>query len=469
MPKLIRWPRLNPESETFSSLGIRNYRLLWFGIIFHAGALWMEMIARPVLVYELTGSPLQLSLVILARMVPQFGFGMFGGLVADWFDRKQVLLLSQLAALALNVVFAALLLSGLLELWHIYAAAAVRGATMAFDQPARQSLIPSIVPVHRVMNAIALLSATQNTMRILGTAAAGFGIALLGVDGAFVAIAIIYSGAAASTLLLRVESHERPERGGVDAVFGALGEAWRFAFAHAAIRGAILIALVHFAFGLSFMQLFAPLFALDVLDIGEVGFGLMMSVAGLGSLGGALFIASRSPTRLGIVLPFMVVAFGSLLMLFSLSTYVPQHFGRVWLFLPFTLVFAVGIFQTGIFALVQSLLLDQAPAHMRGRIMGLLAFDRATMALGVVVGGVLAEAIGTQPSQIIYGALLATSGLALFAFAPSFRASVLSYGERATDARREPAASDLGTEDPQQGQAALVGAGDEGRDPHPLR
>ena len=116
-------------------------------------------------------------------------------MATDWFDRKLVLQLSQIGALLLNVVFAALLLLDLLELWHIYAAAAVRGTTMAFDQPARQSLIPSIVPANRVMNAVALFSATQNTMRIVGTAASGFAIAAFGVEGAFVAIAVIYVGA----------------------------------------------------------------------------------------------------------------------------------------------------------------------------------------------------------------------------------------------------------------------------------
>ena len=127
---------------TFAALRIRNYRLLWLGVISHSTALWIEQIARPFLVYTLTGSAAQIGGVVAARAVTQFSLGLFAGAASDWFDRKQVLLFSQVGAFLLNVVFAALLITDQLEVWHIYAAASIRGATSAFDQPARQSLIP---------------------------------------------------------------------------------------------------------------------------------------------------------------------------------------------------------------------------------------------------------------------------------------------------------------------------------------
>ncbi len=409
----------------FSSLRIRNFRLLWFGVVSHALALWMEQIARPYLIYELTESPLQLGGVIVARTLPQFGFGILAGVMIDWFDRKLVLQLSQYGALLLNVVFAALLIFDLLELWHIYAAAAVRGTTMAFDQPARQALLPTVVPTDRVTNAVALFSATQNTMRIGGTAAAGFTIAVIGVDGAFVAIALIYVGAVVSTALLRVATHVRPEESGAGAMLAGLADAMRYALATPQIRGAISLALIHFAFGLSFLHLYAALFALEVLDIGPFGFGIMMSITGLGSLTGALIIASRSPRNLGQLLPLMMAAMGVLLIVFSLSTYVPDALGRPWLVLPLLLVFGVGLFQSGIFALVQVVVLDAAPDQMRGRLMGLLAFDRATMLLGAAAGGAIAEAIGVQRAQIIYALLVVIGALAILAFARRFRRTVI--------------------------------------------
>ena len=423
------------RESMFSSLYIRDFRLLWLGVSSHSAALWTENIARPYLVYELTGSPAQLGLVIVARTLPQFAFGIFAGVAIDWFDRKRVLQLSQIGAFVLNVSFAVLLVAGLLELWHIYAAAAIRGVTMAFDQPARQSLVPTVVPADRVTNAIALFSATQNTMRIVGTAASGFLIAAVGVNGAFVAIAVIYAGTVTATSMLRVPPHVPPAASGAGAMLSGLGDAMRYAWRTPTIRGAIGLALIYFAFGLSFMQLFAPLFALEVLDIGPFGFGVMMSLTGAGSLVGALAIASRSPRRLGVLVPLMMIAFGSLLILFALSTYLPGELGRAWIVLPLVLVFGAGLFQSGAFALVQVIMLDAAPEQMRGRLMGLLAFDRATMMMGAAAGGLLAQAIGTQPAQIIYALLVIVGAVAVLIFAPGFRSTVV--GEARREAERE--------------------------------
>ena len=429
------------RASMFSSLYIRDFRLLWLGVSSHSAALWTENIARPYLVYELTGSPAQLGLVIVARTLPQFAFGIFAGVAIDWFDRKRVLQLSQVGAFVLNVSFAVLLVAGLLELWHIYAAAAIRGVTMAFDQPARQSLVPEVVPPDRVTNAIALFSATQNTMRIAGTAASGFLIAVIGVNGAFVAIAVIYAGTVTATSMLRVPPHVPPPTSGAGAMLSGLGEAMRYAWRTPTIRGAIGLALIYFAFGLSFMQLFAPLFALEVLNIGAFGFGVMMSLTGAGSLVGALTIASRSPRRLGVLVPLMMVAFGALLVLFALSTYLPRELGRAWIALSLLLVFGAGLFQSGAFALVQVIMLDAAPDQMRGRLMGLLAFDRATMMMGAAAGGLLAEAIGTQPAQIIYALLVIVGAVAVLLLAPGFRATVVGEARRGAEEREAASAT----------------------------
>ena len=386
----------------------------------------MEQIARPYLIYELTGSPLQLGGVIVARTLPQFGFGILAGVMIDWFDRKLVLQLSQYGALLLNVVFAALLIFGLLELWHIYAAAAVRGTTMAFDQPARQALLPAVVPANRVTNADCAVERHAEHDAHLRHRGRRLHDRRRSASAAHSSRSpLIYVGAVVPTALLRVATHIRPPESGAGAMLAGLGDAMRYALGTPAIRGAISLALIHFAFGLSFLHLFAALFALEVLDIGPFGFGIMMSITGLGSLTGALIIASRSPRRLGRLLPLMMAAMGVLLLAFALSTYVPGALGRRWVVLPLLLVFGVGLFQSGIFALVQVVVLDAAPDQMRGRLMGLLAFDRATMLMGAAAGGVIAEAIGVQRAQIVYATLVVIGALAIFAFAPRFRRTVI--------------------------------------------
>ena len=137
----------------------------------------------------------------------------------------------------------------------------------------------------------------------------------------------------------------------------------------------------------------------------------------------------------------MMIAFGSLLILFALSTYLPGELGRAWIVLPLVLVFGAGLFQSGAFALVQVIMLDAAPEQMRGRLMGLLAFDRATMMMGAAAGGLLAQAIGTQPAQIIYALLVIVGAVAVLIFAPGFRATVVGGGASEVRGSGESAAA----------------------------
>ena len=403
---------------TFSSLQYRNFRYLWFGQISHAGALWMEQLARPVLIWELTGSGAQMGGVVAVRTLPQLFFGVWAGVLSDWFDRRLVLLIDKTGVLALNVIFASLIVTGNLEIWHIYVVSFLRGTMMAFDQPARQSLIPTIVPLERVTNAVALMSATQNTMRIMGAASAGFVIAIFGIEGAFIIIPIIYVGAVFFTYKLDVPHIARAGQHTARAAFADLKEGAVFAWGHPAIRGVLMLSLVYFTFGMSYMQVFAPLFALDVLDIGSGGLGFMLTLTGLGALVAALFIANRQPTRLGLIMPLVVITFGFLLIAFSLATYLPRPVG---LFLPLGLLAIVGSLQTTYFALSNAMLLHAAPEHMRGRVISLLSLDRAMVTGGAAGAGFLADAIGVQVSQIIYAAIVITGVGAVFMLSGSFR------------------------------------------------
>ncbi len=409
----------------FASLGIVNFRYLWLGQLSHAGALWMEQIARPFLILELTdGSATHVGAVIAVRTLPQLIFGVWAGVVADWFDRRMVLLVDKTAVLLLNIAFALLLLAGNLELWHVYAYAFLRGTMMAFDQPARQALIPSIVPADRVTNAVALMSATQNTMRIVGAALGGFAYAVLGPEGAFSLVALIYVGAVVSTYLLDVPTHERPEATGAKAMTRGMVEGARFAMSHTAIRGVLILSLIYFTFGMSYMQVFAPLFAEKVLDIGSFGFGFMTSLTGVGALIAALFIANRQPSRLGVILPLLAAAFGMVLIAFSVSTYLPQPAGLV---LPLFLIAIVGAVQTSYFSLARAMMLHSAPEAMRGRVIGLLSLDRAVMTAGAAAAGFLADHMGVQPAQIVYGVICAVGGIAMYRLAREFRRTRTTY------------------------------------------
>jgi MFS family permease len=406
--------------STFSSLRFRNYRLLWLGQASHAGALWMEQIARPWLVLELTdNSAAHVGGVVALRTVPMLLFGVWAGVIADRFDRKRVLQTTKTGVLILNIIFATLLVSGRIELWHVYAFSFARGTFMAFDQPARQSLVAAAVPRQLVTNAVALMSATQNTMRIVGAASAGFIVDAVGIEATFVLITIIYSGSVIATSLLTIATPPRADgERAFRAMASSLLEGMRYAAGQPAIRGVLLLSLVYFAFGMSWMQVFAPLFARTVLDTGGTGFGLLLSFSGMGALLMTLGIATVMPRRTGLVLPAVTMGMGVVLVLFSLSTYLPHPAG---LLLPFVFVMGAGAMQTSYMSLSNSTLLTAAPEEMRGRVVSLMSLDRAMVVGGAAAGGLLAEWQGVQMAQIMYGVVCFVAALALFLFARGFR------------------------------------------------
>ena len=250
--------RSRERPGTWDSLRIRNFRYLWLGQAGHAAGIWMEQIARPFLVLDLTdGSATHVGGVLAVRTVPQFILGMWAGVIADSFDRRSVLLVVKTGTLLLNIAFVAILVLGLLELWHMYAYAIVRGTMMAFDQPARMGLVPSVVPETHVTNAVALMSATQNTMRIFGAASGGVLYGVFGATGAFALITLVYAVPVFSTYMLRVAPVLSGVRRSASGLTGGLLEGVRFTFSHPAIRGVLLLSMIYFMFGMSFLQVFA--------------------------------------------------------------------------------------------------------------------------------------------------------------------------------------------------------------------
>ena len=387
----------------FASFQYRNFRYLWLGQISQALALWMEQIARPLLVLSamVGGSAVDLGLVFAARTVPQLGAGLFAGVLADWYNRRTILLIAKSGSAIVNFALAIVIITGQIELWHIYVQAFVKGAFNSLDQPARQSLIPSIVPREQLTNAIALNSATMNTMRIIGASVAGLLVVFIGFGGTFLLTSFIFTGAVFFTYKLAVPDQMKVENKSIRTALASFKEGFKYGWATPAIRWVIAMAMVYFIFGMSYMQVFAPLFAKDVLDIGEKGFGFMMSLTGLGGVIGAMTLAGLNLKRhRGLALMFVMAGFGTMLIVFSLSTYLSI------LPLSLGLIVVLGMFQTPFNALANSVLLDSAPAEMRGRVMALISMDRSVITVGATLAGFMAAGLGTQQAQIIFGAVV---------------------------------------------------------------
>src|SRR5438067_10195130 len=169
----------------FQSLRHRNFQLLWIGTIISNSGDWMDQIALNWLVYQLSGSAVQLAVLNLARLAPIFVFTLVGGVIADRAERRRLLFTTQAVAMVLAFVLATLTITGLVQIWMVLVIAVGRGIVLSFNQPARQSLISELVPSADLKNAIALNSATLNLTRVLGPTVGGVLIATIGVAGVF--------------------------------------------------------------------------------------------------------------------------------------------------------------------------------------------------------------------------------------------------------------------------------------------
>ena len=396
----------------FDALKYKTFQWIWASQTAHAFALWAQMVALPLLVLEITdNSAAHLGGVIAVRTVPSLILGLWAGVVADWFNRRTILIFTKWANLVLSVIIAALVASGIVELWHVYAWMFMRGATQVFDQPARYSMIPAVLPARLVTQGMALLSSTQNFMRIIGATGAGFIAEYLGLSWTFIVIAITAATGLIATYQIHVAANERAGSAGIRGMTAGFIEGAKYSINNRTIRGVLIISLIYFTFGMSFMQVFAPLFAVKILEIGRDGLGMMLALTGAGALVASLTVARMQPTRLGLILPMTVIAIGAALALFSLSTYLPRPVGLI---LPLVLVTVIGASQTLFMALSRAVMVKAAPADMRGRVLAFISMDRAMMAAGGAVGGILSAVYGAQPIQTVFGLTCVVGGTLSF-------------------------------------------------------
>lgn len=380
--------------STFESLRIRDYRLLWLGQVSTSMGQWMDQVTRAWLIYQITGSGLQLGLVTAARGLPLLLFGVVAGAFADRSGRKMQLIVAQSTNALLNVILATLVFTGHVEVWHIYVTAFLSGTVQAFQQPARQTLISDLVPENRLLNALALNSAALNGARSIGPAVAGMVIAAVDTDGSYALQAVMYLVATVWTMQIRIparaeawQSENGEERPGF---LRSMGEGLAFAGREPSIRGQLLLGLGPLTFAMSYSALM-PLIAVGVLHGGPTLQGTLLSFIGAGALSGALIVATmRRSHGYGRSVVLGAIAFSAALFAFASS-----H----WIWLSCVLGFTLGIFSVTYTTQNQSLLQIMTPRHLRGRVMSIYLLNRGLAPLGAVVAGVLAEWFGGQDAM----------------------------------------------------------------------
>ena len=421
---------------TFHALAYRNYLLMFIGQISNSLAMWMDLVARPVLVLAITGSAVQLGMIALVRGVPMMFLGPIGGLVSDRFDRRTVMLFSKSLSMAVNVTFAAIIITGQVELWHIYATAILRSLLMAFDGPARHALLPSLVPPKLLLNGIALNTGSMQIVRILSASVAGFFIAFwawtFGFEdddarsfgGVYLVTAAAYVVAVGATFILKVprEGRVEPTR---DNWLEGLANGFRFAGRSPVILGLLILFAVQSLFGMPYLQVFVPWLALEVMDLGAEGVGMLLGISGIGSLAGALSLASMG-TRMrhrGLVIISGLAVYGLALAGLGLSAMLPlvAVLGLVVPILPAIMIIIVGVGQTAMMTVRTAVLMEVTPNELRGRVFSLMTLDRGFSTLGSGAGGFAIAAIGGPLALALYGGLCAFGAVLVGALLPSLR------------------------------------------------
>ena len=380
-----------------------NYRLFFFGQLVSLVGTWMQQVAEAWLVYRLTGSAALLGVAGFASQIPVFLLATIGGTVADRSNRHRILVITQTTSMVLPLILAALVFTGHVRVWHVFTLAATLGVVNAFDVPARQSFVVEMVGKDDLVNAIALNSSIVNGARTVGPAVAGVLLAALGEGWCFLLNGLSYIAVITGLLLMKMPARAgapRPPASLADSV-----EGFRYIRRTTPVRDLLLlVGLLSFA-GMSYSVLM-PIFADSILRGGPRGLGLLMASAGLGSLCGALTIASRSSTRgLGRIVAVSALVFGVSLALFALSR-------AFWLSAALLLV--VGMSMITQAASTNTLIQSMVPDALRGRVMAVYAMMFMGMSpIGALVQGTLAERIGA-PYTLVMGGCICVAGAIVF-------------------------------------------------------
>lgn len=392
---------------TFYSLRFRDFRYMWQGQIGASASQWMEQLARPFLILELTDSAFLVGLIAATRMVPMLLVGLWAGVLADRMNKKRILQACQAVTFACHGVTAILLFTGLIEPWMVFVGTFATGSAQAFNQPARSSLIPRLVPRYCMANALALNSAAFGSMRVGGPAIGGLVLAVSGFEYLYGLQTLLYVWVIWTTSQIVVDASET--RRNRPSMFAELKEGFGVLHTDRTILYIMILAISLFVFAMPFQAVFIPLIAESKSEA-----GILISVVGAGALLGALVIATigDSVRNRGLLMIGMIVVL-------SLSLFLFARGGSLFTAVPALLI--AGAMQTSFNSLNNAFVLGRTPPELHGRVMSLFSLDRGLVPLGATLAGALAAALGPEDALTIMAAICLVNTLLIALLVPSLR------------------------------------------------
>jgi MFS family permease len=407
--------------NTFRAFRHANYRRFWFGMLISLVGTWMQGTAQSFLVYEMTGSALRTAMVMFAFTLPSLLFSVFGGAIADRYDRRRLLVGTQISFMTSAAVLAALTLTGVVQVWHILVLAFASGLTMAIDAPTRQALLPGLVEREDLQNAIALNAAVFNGSRVFGPVLAGIIYEVGGPGWAFALNSVSYLAVIWPLTRMRLAVAQGSAQS--EPMLAQVRDGIAYVRSQAAVGSLLLLVAGVGTFGFAWMVL-APAFTVGVLGMGPLENGYLLTATGVGATAGALTVATlRGLRRPGVFVATCATLAGVMLVVFSFTRTLP----------PALLTLAVvGFFLTAFMSSTNATIQSLVEDRYRGRVMSLYTLALiGSGPIGSLLAGVVADALSVPASLAINGAMVVACAALIYIRAPAvvrLRSTVPAHG-----------------------------------------
>ena len=400
--------------KTFDSLKNAAFRSYYFGLLGNMVSMNMQIIARSLLLYRLTGSAAILGLLALSHALPMVFLSLFGGVIADRLPKKRVLVVGHgcLSVVALTVALSLSL--GYLSAenagswWILLAASLAQGIVMGLMVPSRQAIIPELVGGKLLMNAVALNVFGMNTARIMAPAAAGFLIDAIGFAIIYYIMTGLYMMAGVFFSLIPPSGARADSK---RTVLSDLKSGLQYVRQNVTILYLLVFTLFVICLSMPYMSLM-PIFTDDILKVGATGMGTLISLSGIGAIASSVILASLPNKRRGAILLTSSLLMGVALIGFSFSSSY---------YISMALIIFVGMGQAGRATLANTLLQYYVDEAYRGRVMSIYIMEFGLRSFGVFLAALLAEEIGVQWSIGGLAVILVIVSLAAILFVPHIR------------------------------------------------
>ena len=395
-----------PTSERvkpWASLAHRDFRFMWAGALSASIARQMRQVINLYFIYELTDSAYMLGLVGLFQVIPTMAFGLFGGVIADVFDRRKLLLIAQVGGMIPAIGLAALVHTDTIEVWHIFAFTGMSAAMNILEGPARTAYLPRLVPPHNLMNAVTLNSSVFELSVLIGPILGGILIDYIDIGNVYVVNAVLFLPTLFLFSMIRTSGKPLGERQTVS--FQAIFEGMQFIWFQRILLGMFLV-----DFGLVIVGFYRPILTIlasDVFHVGGTGLGILFAAPAIGSFMGFVTLLWVGDVRRKGAL-FLLSVFGYAFGLAFLGL-------APWYWLALVAAWTLGYTDSISVVIRQTLTQLLAPDEIRGRAASFSnLFANAGNALGSMEAGFVAQVIGAG-GTLVLGGIVATGLVAAVA------------------------------------------------------